>query len=194
MVFNSRGTSGSPVLTAQFYSASFTEDMRWVGGWVGRVGVWCGWVHASLTASAPTAYPQRPAWLGGPLCALAPFPHAARLRPTPLQQRGGSRAESVPRQPAVCGGVVSRGQHHDTLPRWVSFPCGKKVLSSSKGTLYVLILALCVSCGANIMAFYVRGLGLSFFVCIRVRCSRGGAGPHYSGSKERLPSLLTLPA
>ncbi|EFN55873.1 hypothetical protein CHLNCDRAFT_145469 [Chlorella variabilis] len=28
VVFNSRGTSGSPVLTAQFYSASFTEDMR----------------------------------------------------------------------------------------------------------------------------------------------------------------------
>ena len=28
VVFNSRGTSGSPVLTAQFYSASFTGDMR----------------------------------------------------------------------------------------------------------------------------------------------------------------------
>ncbi len=28
VVFNSRGTSGSPVQTAQFYSASFTEDMR----------------------------------------------------------------------------------------------------------------------------------------------------------------------
>lgn len=28
VVFNSRGTSGSPVVTAQFYSASFTEDMR----------------------------------------------------------------------------------------------------------------------------------------------------------------------
>lgn len=30
VVFNSRGTSGSPVTTAQFYSASFTEDMRCV--------------------------------------------------------------------------------------------------------------------------------------------------------------------
>ena len=30
VVFNSRGTSDSPVTTAQFYSASFTEDMRWV--------------------------------------------------------------------------------------------------------------------------------------------------------------------
>lgn len=28
VVFNSRGTSGSPVTSAQFYSASFTEDMR----------------------------------------------------------------------------------------------------------------------------------------------------------------------
>lgn len=28
VVFNSRGTSGSPVTTAQFYSASYTEDMR----------------------------------------------------------------------------------------------------------------------------------------------------------------------
>ncbi|PSC76782.1 Embryogenesis-associated EMB8 [Micractinium conductrix] len=28
VVFNSRGTSGSPVLTAQFYSASHTEDLR----------------------------------------------------------------------------------------------------------------------------------------------------------------------
>lgn len=28
IVFNSRGTSGSPVLTAQFYSASYTGDMR----------------------------------------------------------------------------------------------------------------------------------------------------------------------
>lgn len=30
VVFNSRGTSNSPVTTAQFYSASFTEDMRCV--------------------------------------------------------------------------------------------------------------------------------------------------------------------
>jgi predicted alpha/beta-fold hydrolase len=28
VVFNSRGTSGSPVTTAQFYSASYTEDLR----------------------------------------------------------------------------------------------------------------------------------------------------------------------
>lgn len=28
VVFNSRGTSGSPVTTAQFYSASFTDDLR----------------------------------------------------------------------------------------------------------------------------------------------------------------------
>lgn len=30
VVFNSRGTSDSPVTTAQFYSASFTEDLRCV--------------------------------------------------------------------------------------------------------------------------------------------------------------------
>ena len=28
-VFNSRGTADSPVLTPQFYSASFTGDARW---------------------------------------------------------------------------------------------------------------------------------------------------------------------
>ena len=28
VVFNSRGTSGSPVTSAQFYSASYTEDLR----------------------------------------------------------------------------------------------------------------------------------------------------------------------
>lgn len=28
VVFNSRGTSESPVTTAQFYSASYTEDLR----------------------------------------------------------------------------------------------------------------------------------------------------------------------
>lgn len=30
VVFNGRGTSESPVTTAQFYSASYTEDMRYV--------------------------------------------------------------------------------------------------------------------------------------------------------------------
>ncbi len=28
VVFNGRGTSGSPVTSAQFYSASYTEDLR----------------------------------------------------------------------------------------------------------------------------------------------------------------------
>lgn len=30
VVFNSRGTADSPILTPQFYSASFTGDTRWV--------------------------------------------------------------------------------------------------------------------------------------------------------------------
>lgn len=30
VVFNSRGTSNSPVKTPQLYSASFTEDLRFV--------------------------------------------------------------------------------------------------------------------------------------------------------------------
>ena len=41
VVFNSRGTSGSPVLTAQFYSSSYTEDMRCGWGWVGGGGWAC---------------------------------------------------------------------------------------------------------------------------------------------------------
>lgn len=52
VVFNSRGTSGSPVTTAQFYSSSYTEDLRW--GWragreegghtaAGTVGPWDVW-------------------------------------------------------------------------------------------------------------------------------------------------------
>jgi len=46
VVFNSRGTSGSPVTTAQFYSASFTQDLRCV---VGHVG--CKYPEAPLFAA-----------------------------------------------------------------------------------------------------------------------------------------------
>jgi hypothetical protein len=53
-VFNSRGTAQSPVLTPQFYSASYTDDTREVSGHR---------VHAVSGARAaanqpPTALPQ----------------------------------------------------------------------------------------------------------------------------------------
>lgn len=51
VVFNSRGTSDSPVSTAQFYSASFTDDMRCVD--LRGFGCWlmqqcCMWVLLAL--------------------------------------------------------------------------------------------------------------------------------------------------
>lgn len=56
MVFNSRGTSDSPVVTAQFYSASFTEDMRCVSeqpGWAMRsvASDWCAPNHSGCTCT-----------------------------------------------------------------------------------------------------------------------------------------------
>lgn len=46
---------------------------------------------------------------------VPPRAHPTHVAPLP-QQRGGSRAEPLPRQPALCGGVVARGQHPHTLP------------------------------------------------------------------------------
>jgi predicted alpha/beta-fold hydrolase len=59
VVFNSRGTSESPLTTAQFYSASFTEDLRCVvrhvaSGVEGNVPIFAaGW---SLGANILTRY------------------------------------------------------------------------------------------------------------------------------------------
>ena len=62
MVFNSRGTSDSPVVTAQFYSASFTDDMRCVlGKQDGVVGcgdvLVCAQLQRLHTRSPGTSFP-----------------------------------------------------------------------------------------------------------------------------------------
>lgn len=49
--------------------------------------------------------------------ALALTIAACRLRR--LQERSGARAQPLPPQPAVCGGLEPGSQHHDALPGWV---------------------------------------------------------------------------
>lgn len=92
-VFNSRGTASSPVLTPQFYSASFTDDMREVrcclpgSVLVGRL-LW-GIVCARAVETALAA------------CGCTP-PNTAQYRPPPLhstQLRSHALQRNPPHQP-----------------------------------------------------------------------------------------------
>lgn len=87
VVFNSRGTSDAPVTSPQFYSASYTDDLR----------------HVS-TPHFLHMYPITPP----PLVALLKLPRPS-LRPE--QARAGACEREVAGCTPACCGVVPRRQH-----------------------------------------------------------------------------------
>lgn len=75
-VFNSRGTADSPVLTPQFYSASFTDDTR---------EVWHAWQHTPAARPTRSFAPNKKTGCWPIVCRPARFAslHAHPPTPTP---------------------------------------------------------------------------------------------------------------